>query len=102
MLWVSVGIGLLISLLFAEFFGLAAVGLVVPGYIALFWDRPLQIVGTNNYRNSICVKYFEDYFSKVVYLWTEKTCINNTSAPEPIPDPPSGGFTTEISIELPL
>lgn len=46
MLWVSVGIGLVISLLFAEFLGLAAGGLVVPGYIALFWDKPLQIVGT--------------------------------------------------------
>ena len=46
MLWISVGIGLVISLLFAEFLGLAAGGLVVPGYIALFWDKPLQIVGT--------------------------------------------------------
>ena len=46
MLWVSVGIGLVISLLFAEWLGLAAGGLVVPGYIALFWDKPMQIVGT--------------------------------------------------------
>ena len=46
MLWVSVGIGLVVSLLFAEWLGLAAGGLVVPGYIALFWDRPLQIIGT--------------------------------------------------------
>jgi len=46
MLWLSIGIGLLISLLFAEFLGLAAGGLVVPGYVALFWNRPLQIVGT--------------------------------------------------------
>jgi len=46
MLWVSVGIGLVVSLLFAEWLGLAAGGLVVPGYIALFWNRPLQIVGT--------------------------------------------------------
>ena len=46
MLWVSVGIGLVVSLLFAEWLGLAAGGLVVPGYIALFWNKPLQIVGT--------------------------------------------------------
>ncbi len=46
MLWVSVGIGLALSLLFAEWLGIAAGGLVVPGYIALFWDKPLQIVGT--------------------------------------------------------
>lgn len=46
MLWLSVGIGLALSLGFAEWFGLAAGGLVVPGYIALFWSEPLKIVGT--------------------------------------------------------
>jgi gamma-polyglutamate biosynthesis protein CapC len=46
MLWVSVGIGIVISLLFAEWLGLAAGGIVVPGYIALFWDKPLNIVST--------------------------------------------------------
>ncbi|MCD6418022.1 poly-gamma-glutamate biosynthesis protein PgsC [bacterium] len=46
MLWISVAIGLVVSLIFAEFLGLAAGGLVVPGYIALFWDKPLQILGT--------------------------------------------------------
>ena len=45
MLWISVAIGLVVSLIFAEFLGLAAGGLVVPGYIALFWDKPLQILG---------------------------------------------------------
>ncbi|RKZ29825.1 poly-gamma-glutamate biosynthesis protein PgsC [bacterium] len=46
MLWLSVGLGLVLSLGFAEWFGLAAGGLVVPGYIALFWNQPLKIVGT--------------------------------------------------------
>lgn len=46
MLWLSVGIGLALSLVFAEWFGLAAGGLVVPGYIALFWNDPMKIVGT--------------------------------------------------------
>jgi len=46
MLWLSVGLGLALSLGFAEWFGLAAGGLVVPGYIALFWNQPLKIVGT--------------------------------------------------------
>jgi len=46
MLWLSVGIGLALSLMFAEWFGLAAGGLVVPGYIALFWDKPFQILGS--------------------------------------------------------
>ncbi|MCD6595555.1 poly-gamma-glutamate biosynthesis protein PgsC [bacterium] len=46
MLWLSVGLGIILSMLFAEWLGLTAGGIVVPGYIALFWDKPMQIVGT--------------------------------------------------------
>ena len=42
----AIGIGLIVSLLFSELFGLAAGGLVVPGYIALFWREPTAIVIT--------------------------------------------------------
>lgn len=42
----AIGIGLLVSLLFSELFGLAAGGLVVPGYIALFWREPMAITIT--------------------------------------------------------
>ncbi|NIP86402.1 MAG: poly-gamma-glutamate biosynthesis protein PgsC, partial [Planctomycetales bacterium] len=46
LLTVSIGIGLAISLLFSEMFGLAAGGMVVPGYFALFLNRPVDIVLT--------------------------------------------------------
>ncbi|MBN1496289.1 MAG: poly-gamma-glutamate biosynthesis protein PgsC [Spirochaetes bacterium] len=42
----SIGLGLCVSLLFSEFFGIAAGGMVVPGYIALYLDRPLVILAT--------------------------------------------------------
>lgn len=42
----SVGIGLAVSLLFSEMFGLAAGGMIVPGYIALYLDRPLDVLLT--------------------------------------------------------
>ena len=42
----SIGIGLAVSLLFSEVFGLAAGGMVVPGYIALYLNRPVDIVLT--------------------------------------------------------
>jgi poly-gamma-glutamate biosynthesis protein PgsC/CapC len=42
----SVGIGLAISLLFTEMFGLAAGGMIVPGYIALHLTHPLNVVTT--------------------------------------------------------
>jgi len=39
----SVGIGLVVSLVFTELFGLAAGGMVVPGYLALHMSRPLDV-----------------------------------------------------------
>ena len=43
---ISIGIGLVISLIFSEMLGLTAGGMVVPGYIALYLDRPLVIIFT--------------------------------------------------------
>jgi poly-gamma-glutamate biosynthesis protein PgsC/CapC len=42
----SIGLGLCVSLFFSEFFGIAAGGMVVPGYIALYLNRPLVIITT--------------------------------------------------------
>lgn len=42
----AIGIGLAVSLLFSELFGLAAGGMVVPGYIALNLHRPLDVLLT--------------------------------------------------------
>lgn len=45
-LTVAIGMGLVISLLFTEAFGLAAGGMIVPGYFALQFGRPLDILLT--------------------------------------------------------
>ena len=42
----AIGLGLVISLIFSETLGLAAGGMVVPGYIALMIHQPLRILGT--------------------------------------------------------
>jgi poly-gamma-glutamate biosynthesis protein PgsC/CapC len=42
----SIGIGLAVSLLFTEVFGLVAGGLIVPGYLALFLAKPLHVLTT--------------------------------------------------------
>lgn len=46
LLSVAIGIGLAVSLLLAELFGIAAGGMVVPGYIALHLRDPLDVVVT--------------------------------------------------------
>lgn len=43
---VSIGLGLGVSLFFSEFFGIAAGGMVVPGYIALYMNKPIIILST--------------------------------------------------------
>jgi len=46
LLTLSVGIGLAVSLLFTEMFGIASGGMIVPGYIALSLTRPLDVALT--------------------------------------------------------
>lgn len=42
----AIGIGLAVSLLLSEVFGLAAGGMVVPGYIALYLTKPVAVALT--------------------------------------------------------
>jgi poly-gamma-glutamate biosynthesis protein PgsC/CapC len=46
MLIEAVGIGMFLSLILTETIGLAAGGIVVPGYIALVLHNPVQVVST--------------------------------------------------------
>lgn len=43
---ISIGLGLVVSLLFAEFFGLIAGGMIVPGYFALHIHKPGNLMIT--------------------------------------------------------
>ncbi|MBX2813941.1 MAG: poly-gamma-glutamate biosynthesis protein PgsC [Myxococcales bacterium] len=45
-LTVAIGVGLVISLMFSELFGLAAGGMVVPGYVAVSLSSPLDVLLT--------------------------------------------------------
>ncbi len=42
----AIGLGLLVSLVFTEIFGLSAGGMIVPGYLALHLQRPANLVLT--------------------------------------------------------
>ncbi len=43
---VSIGVGLLVSLLFTELFGLNVGGMIVPGYLAVYLGHPLTVLLT--------------------------------------------------------
>ncbi|MEN9577153.1 MAG: hypothetical protein RJA70_162 [Pseudomonadota bacterium] len=46
LLTLSIGIGLAVSVLLSETFGVAAGGMIVPGYLALSLTRPLELLMT--------------------------------------------------------
>ncbi len=46
MLESAIGIGITVNLLLTEVFGLASAGLVVPGYLALYFSQPSRLLAT--------------------------------------------------------
>ncbi len=46
MLETAIGIGITVNLILTEVFGLASAGLVVPGYLALYFSQPSRLVAT--------------------------------------------------------
>jgi poly-gamma-glutamate biosynthesis protein PgsC/CapC len=46
MLEVAIGLGITVNLLLTEIFGLASAGLVVPGYLALYFAQPTRLAAT--------------------------------------------------------
>ena len=46
MLESAIGIGITVNLLLTEAFGLASAGLVVPGYLALYFSQPSRLLAT--------------------------------------------------------
>lgn len=59
----AIGIGLVVSLVFSESMGLAAGGLVVPGYIALSLRDPIQVVMTLvlGFATFLCVRLLGNF-----------------------------------------
>ncbi len=46
MVEISIGLGIILSLVLSEALGVTAGGIIVPGYIALFLHQPIQVVST--------------------------------------------------------
>jgi len=73
MIYQSIGLGLVVSLVFSEILGLAAGGLVVPGYIALYLDQPLRILGT--ILASLVTYGFVTVLGKFILLYGRRTMV---------------------------
>jgi gamma-polyglutamate biosynthesis protein CapC len=69
----AIGLGLVISLVFSEIMGLAAGGLIVPGYIAVYLDQPLRIAGT--VVAALCTYGTVRLAGRVVLLYGRRTLV---------------------------
>ena len=46
MVEISIGLGIILSLVLSEALGVTAGGIIVPGYISLFLHQPVQVFST--------------------------------------------------------
>lgn len=71
----AIGLGLVISLIFSEVFGLAAGGMVVPGYVALELHKPLVVIGT--VIASLITYLFTKFLSNFMFLYGRRRFVLN-------------------------
>ncbi len=69
----SVGLGLVVSLVFSETLGLAAGGMVVPGYMALMIHDPGRIAGT--ILVSLLTYYFIRLLSNYMFIYGRRRTV---------------------------
>jgi poly-gamma-glutamate biosynthesis protein PgsC/CapC len=70
---VTIGLGIILSLLLSETLGVTAGGIIVPGYIALFLHQPLQIFTT--FIVSIIVWGIIQVLGKKVFLYGKRRIV---------------------------
>lgn len=69
----SVGIGIIVNIIFFEVFGLAAGGMVVPGYIALNIHHPVNVISTIFV--SLCVFWILRFISNFMLVYGRRHLI---------------------------
>ena len=73
MIEISIGMGIILSLVLSEALGVTAGGIIVPGYISLFLDQPVQVVST--FLVAILVWLVIKGLSKVMFLYGKRRIV---------------------------
>ena len=73
MIEISIGLGIILSLVLSEALGVTAGGIIVPGYISLFLDHPVQVVST--FLVAILVWLIIKGLSKVMFLYGKRRIV---------------------------
>jgi poly-gamma-glutamate biosynthesis protein PgsC/CapC len=73
MIEISIGLGIILSLVLSETLGVTAGGIIVPGYISLFLDQPIQVVST--FLVAILVWLIIKGLSKIMFLYGKRRIV---------------------------
>ncbi len=73
MIEISIGLGIILSLVLSEALGVTAGGIIVPGYISLFLDQPVQVVST--FLVAILVWLIIKVLSRVMFLYGKRRIV---------------------------
>ena len=73
MIEISIGLGIILSLVLSETLGVTAGGIIVPGYISLFLDQPVQVVST--FLVAILVWLIIKGLSKIMFLYGKRRIV---------------------------
>ena len=73
MIEISIGLGIILSLILSEALGVTAGGIIVPGYIYLFLHQPIQVIST--FLVAILVWLIIRGLSKVMFLYGKRRIV---------------------------
>ena len=73
MIEISIGLGIILSLILSEALGVTAGGIIVPGYISLFLHQPIQVLAT--FLVAILVWLIIRGLSKVMFLYGKRRIV---------------------------
>ena len=73
MIEISIGIGIILSLILSEALGVTAGGIIVPGYISLFLHQPVQVLST--FLVAILVLLIIRGLSMVMFLYGKRRIV---------------------------
>jgi len=73
MVEVSIGLGIVLSLILSESLGVTAGGIIVPGYISLYLHEPLQVLIT--FAVAAIVYGIIHLLSKVIFLYGKRRLV---------------------------
>ena len=73
MIEISIGLGIILSLILSEALGVTAGGIIVPGYISLFLHEPVQVLST--FSVAILVWFIIKTLSRVMLLYGKRRIV---------------------------